>query len=266
MSDWLAKKIKLGKTELPVGRLGLGAAYGAPAKSFEAAFDAGCNYFYWGALRNNKMTQAIRNIVKKGKREELVLVIQDFRRSPKGLEKSLMRGLKKAGLDTADVLLLGWHNKPPKPKVLDAAERLREQGIFRYLGLSSHKRTLFPVLAKDPRYDVFQIRYNAANRGAEEDLFPHLPEVRPGNVIFQATRRMSLVKSKKIPADEKRPTAGDCYRFALSNPYVDVVITGPSNAQQLAENMAEVAKGPMTEDELEWMRRIGDYVYGRRSV
>ena len=85
-------------------------------------------------------------------------------------------------------------------------------------------------------------------------------------VIFQATRRMSLAKSNKIPADEKRPSAGDCYRFALSNPYVDVVITGPSNAQQLEENLIEVAKGPMSEAELEWMRRIGDYVYGRKPA
>ncbi len=265
MSDWLAEKIKLGQTDLMVGRLGLGAAYSAPAKSYEAAFDAGCNYFYWGALRGKKMAEAIRNIVSKGKRDELVLVIQDFRRSPKGLEKSLMRGLKKAGVGRADVLLLGWHNKPPKPKVLDAAGRLREQGLFRYLGLSSHKRSLFPELARDPRYDIFHIRYNAANRGAEEDLFPHLPEERPGNVIFQATKRMSLAKSNKIPANEKRPTAGDCYRFALSNPYVDVAITGPSNARQFEENLVEVAKGPMTEEEIEWMRRIGDYVYGRKS-
>ncbi len=57
----------------------------------------------------------------------------------------------------------------------------------------------------------------------------------------------------------------DCYRFALSNPYVDVVITAPSKAQQLEENLAEVAKGPMTTEELEWMRRIGDYVYGRKK-
>jgi aryl-alcohol dehydrogenase-like predicted oxidoreductase len=264
MSDWVAEKIKLGKTELMVGRLGLGAAYGAPAKSLEAAFEAGCNYFYWGALRNKKMGEAIRNIVSKGKRDDLILVIQDFRRSPKGLEKSLMRGLKKAGSDYADVLLLGWHNKPPKPKVLDAAEKLRGQGLFRCLGVSSHKRSLFPELAKDPRYELFHIRYNAANRGAEEDLFPHLPADRPGNVIFQATRRMSLTKSKKIPVGEKRPTAGDCYRFVLSNPCVDVVITGPSNARQLEENLAEVARGPMTEGELEWMRCIGDYVYGRK--
>jgi aryl-alcohol dehydrogenase-like predicted oxidoreductase len=73
---------------------------------------------------------------------------------------------------------------------------------------------------------------------------------------------MSLVKSNKIPTEEKHPTPGDCYRFVLSNPFVDVVISAPSKAGQLKENLAEVAKGPMDPDKLEWMRRVGDYVYG----
>jgi aryl-alcohol dehydrogenase-like predicted oxidoreductase len=262
--EWLNQKIKLGKTDLYAGRLGIGAAFGAPADAIEAAFEEGCNYFYWGALRNAKMATAIRNIVNKGKRSELIVVIQDFRRSRRGIEHSLMRGLKKLGLDNADVLLLGWYKNPPNPKVLDALEKLKEKQAFRYLGISGHKRTLFPELAKDPRYDLFQIRYNAANRGAEEDIFPLLPENRPGIVSFTATRRMSLVKSKRIPADENRPTAGDCYRFVLTNPSVDVVITGPSNATHLKENLVEVKKGLMTEDEIRWMRRIGDFVYGRK--
>jgi len=248
---------------LYAGRLGIGAAYGAPPDALEAAFEAGCNYFYWGALRNAKMATAIRNIVNKGKRDALIIVIQDFRRSRQGVEHSLMRGLKKLGLDYADVLLLGWHKNPPTPKILDTVEKLKDKQAFRYLGISGHNRALFPELAKDPRYDLFQIRYNAANRGAEEDIFPHLPGIRPGIVSFTATRRMSLVKSKRIPADEKRPTAGDCYRFVLTNPSVDVVITGPSKATQLEENLAEVQKGPMSADELAWMRRIGDFVYGR---
>jgi aryl-alcohol dehydrogenase-like predicted oxidoreductase len=174
-----------------------------------------------------------------------------------------MRGLKKLGLDYADVLLLGRYKNPPNPKVLDILEKLKDKQAFRYLGISGHKRALFPELAKDPRYDLFHIRYNATNRGAEEDIFPHLPESRPGIVSFTATRRMSLVKSKRIPAVEKRPTAGDCYRFVITNPSVDVVITGPSNAEQLKQNLDEVKKGPLSEDELQWMYRIGDYVYRR---
>jgi aryl-alcohol dehydrogenase-like predicted oxidoreductase len=260
----LKERVRPGKTDFKVGRLGVGASYGAPASALEAAFDAGCNYFYWGALRRPQMAAAIKNIVARGVRDELIIVIQVFRRGRRGLEKSLVNGLKKLGLDYADVLLLGWVNKPPWRRTLDAADKLRESGTFRYLGVSGHNRALFPKLAKDDRFDIFHIRYNAANRGAEEDVFSRLPDERPGIVIFNAARRMTLARSKRIPAGEKRPTAGDCYRFALSNPSVDVVITGPSNEEQLKENLSETAKGPMTADELEWMRRVGDYVYGKK--
>ena len=260
MTDWLKQKIKLGKTSLFVGRLGIGASYGAPAEALEAAFEEGCNYFYWGALRNPKMAKAIRNIVAQGKRNGLVVALQDFRRTASGVEKSLMRGLKSLGLDHVDILLLGWHNKPPRQKILEVADKLRRSGAFRYLGISSHNRALFADLLRDERYDIFQFRYNAAHRGAEKDIFPYLPERRPGTVAFQATKRMTLVKSRKIPASEKRPSAGDCYRFALSNPTVDVVTMGPSKAEHIKENLRNVAKGPMSAEELEWMRRIGDYV------
>jgi aryl-alcohol dehydrogenase-like predicted oxidoreductase len=256
-------KIQLGRTELNVGQLGLGASYGTPASALENAFDVGCNYFYWGALRSGQMSKAIQNIVARGLRDDLVVVIQDFRRSSRGMEKSLVRGLKALGLDFADVLLLGWYNKLPKTGVLEAADRLREKGAFRYLGISGHQRPLFPTLAGQSRYDLFHLRYNAANRGADKDVFPHLPKTKPGIVAFTATRRMSLVRSHKIPAHEKRPTAGDCYRFVLTNPHVDVVITAPSKAAQLQENLIEINKGPMSETEVAWMRRIGDYVYGR---
>jgi aryl-alcohol dehydrogenase-like predicted oxidoreductase len=264
MAGWLKQRVTLGKTELKAGRLGIGASYGAPAGALEAAFEAGCNYFYWGALRNSKMANAIRNIVNSGKRDDLIVVIQDFRRTQQGVENSLTRGLKKLGLEYADVLLLGWYNKPPKQKVLDTLEKLKEKKLFLYLGISGHRRALFPELAQDPRYDLFQIRYNAANRGAEQDIFPHLPEKRPGIVSFTATRKMTLVNSNRIPPEEKRPSAGDCYRYVLTHPMVDVVITGPSQAQQLKENLREVEKGPMNDDELAWMRRIGDAVYGRQ--
>lgn len=266
MEDWLQERIRLGRTELYAGRLGFGASYGAPAAAWELGFEAGCNYFYWGALRNKKMTLAMRNIIAQGKRDAMIIVVQDFRRSGKGLEKSLMRGLKPLGTDYADVLLLGWYNKHPKPQVLEAAEKLRAQGAFRYLAISGHNRSIFPEWAQDPNYGVLQLRYNAANRGAEDDVFPLLPEKRPGMVVFNANRHMSLVNSKKIPQQEKRPTSGDCYRYVLSHPAVDVAISAPSKLAQMEENLREVAKGPMSAEEMDWMRRIGDYVYGRKSI
>jgi aryl-alcohol dehydrogenase-like predicted oxidoreductase len=264
MAEWLEQRVRLGGSGLMAGRLGLGASYGAPAAAYEKAFNAGCNYFYWGALRRSHMAEAIRNITARGRRDDLIVVIQAFRRTSRGVEKSLMRGLKRLGLDWEDVLLLGGQRKSPKPQLLEAVIRMREKGAFRCLGLASHNRPLFPELAKDSRFDLFHVRYNAANRGADVDVFPHLADKRPGIVAFTATRRMTLTKSDRIPADEKRPMASDCYRFVLSNPGVDVVITAPKNIRHMEENLVGVGKGPMNAEELGWMRRVGDYVYGKR--
>ena len=46
----ISKQIKLGRTELKAGRLGISSSYGAPASAFEMAFEHGCNYFTWGTF------------------------------------------------------------------------------------------------------------------------------------------------------------------------------------------------------------------------
>lgn len=260
--SWLTERKRLGRTGLLAGRLGLGSSYFAPEEAFLDAYDAGCNLFYWGALRTPGMTKAMRTIVARGERDGIIVMVQVYVR-PGGLDWSLTRGLKRLGIEAADILLLGWRNNTPDQRTLDQAEGLREKGAFRYLGISGHQRPLFASLGQDKRFDIFMVRYNAANRGAEEDIFPHLPADRPGMVGFTATRWGQLMKSKKIPPEEKRPKAGDCYRFVLCHPSMDVVITGPSNSAQMKENLREVSKGLMSAEELAWMRRIGDYVYGR---
>jgi aryl-alcohol dehydrogenase-like predicted oxidoreductase len=45
-----SKKTTLGRTGLPVGRLGISSSFGAPATAFEEAFERGCNYFTWGTF------------------------------------------------------------------------------------------------------------------------------------------------------------------------------------------------------------------------
>jgi predicted aldo/keto reductase-like oxidoreductase len=57
-------------------------------------------------------------------------------------------------------------------------------------------------------------------------------------------------------------TAGDCYRFCLSSPHVDVVLSGPKNTQELDENLSALAKGPLTPDEESWIRDFGRAVHG----
>ncbi len=98
-------------------------------------------------------------------------------------------------------------------------------------------------------------------------MFPYLPEGHPfGITVYTATRWGALVRSRKIPADMKRPTAVDCYRFVLSHPAVHLVMTGPKDAEEMRANLGVLDAGPMSSEEMAWMRRVGDAVYGRHPV
>ncbi|UCD57363.1 MAG: hypothetical protein JSV16_16405, partial [Candidatus Hydrogenedentota bacterium] len=124
MMDLKGKRI-LGRSGLEVGRLGVSCGYGGPTAAFEEAFEKGCNYFYWGSFRRSSMANAIKTISAQGRRDKLVVVIQVYNRIAGMMAGSVERGLKKAGLDYADVLLLGWHNSLPSPKLLEAAQKLK---------------------------------------------------------------------------------------------------------------------------------------------
>jgi aryl-alcohol dehydrogenase-like predicted oxidoreductase len=253
----------LGKTGLKVGRLGVASSYGAPARAFEEAFERGCNYFYWGSMRKRGMCEAIKNICRKGKRDELIVVIQSYSRSALFMEAFYRRALKSLGLDYADVLLLGWYRRKPSKRILDRAMSMKAKGMLRYLAISSHNRRLFPELVEEDMFDIFHIRYSAAHLGAETETFPYLQgEGMPGIVSYTATRWGNLLDQKRMPPGEQAPSASDCYRFALSHPGIDVCMTGPKNLEQMREALRTLELGPLGGEELERMRKIGDYVRG----
>ncbi|MDY6791105.1 MAG: hypothetical protein SWH54_07545 [Thermodesulfobacteriota bacterium] len=256
------KQSILGRTGLRVGRLGLAASYGAPASAFEEAFEKGCNYFYLGSGRHRAgMKQAIVNLCRKGRRDQLVVAIHTYARSGL-LTKSLLRkNLRSIGLEQADILILGWHNRRPSPKLIDRVMALKENGVFRFLGMSGHNRTLFPSMAATGQFDLFHIRYNAAHRGAEEECFSSLTEDdRPGIVTYTATRWGQMLNAAKMPMGESVPVPSDCYRFVLSNPAVDVCLCGPKNVEQLRQDLPALELGPLGEEEMDRIKRIGDHV------
>ena len=156
----------MGKTGLKVGRLGLGASYGAPAEAYEEAFEKGCNYFYW-TTRKAGMRDAIKNICIQGNRDRLVIAIQSYSRSAALMEITTRRALRSLGI-----------------------------------------------------------------------------------VSYTATRWGHLSKPNKMPPGETVLSAADCYRFALSNPSVDVCLCGPADTDQMREGSRCLELGPITVDEL----------------
>lgn len=258
--------VTLGRSGLKVGRLGISSSYGAPAAAFEEAFERGCNYFVIGSFmkgRSREMIKAIKHISARGQRDRLVICLMEYTHSHLIGRSYFYKGLKKMGLDYVDALMLGYYPRKPRKHVMDLAMGLKAKGVVGHLGLSGHNRRLFPSLLDSP-IDIFQVRYNAANSGAEQDVFPFCEgDNRPGMISFTATRWGQLLKESKMPPGEKPLTAKDCYRFVLSNPAVDVCMTGARTTEMMRENLETLDAGPLSAEEMERVRRIGDHVYGK---
>ena len=262
-----SEQVMLGRTGLHACRLGISTSFGAPAKAYEMAFERGCNYFTWGTFikgRSKEFKKFAHSSLTNANRDKFIIAFFSYAHEPYLTEKFLIKGLKELRLDYIDILLLGYFPKRPKNKIIDGAIALKDKGLIRHIGLSSHNRKLFAELSDDDVFDIFHLRYNAANRGAEEDVFPYLnSENRPGIVSFTATRWRQLLNPKKMPQGEEPLSAVDCYRFVLANPAVDICMMGAKNEEQMAENLKTLDYGPLTDDELERIKKIGRHVYGK---
>lgn len=265
MSTFLERR-ELGRTGMYTSRLGIGSSFGASTRVIEDAFHRGINYLYWGTIRRPAFGRAIRNLAKTH-RDELILTVQSYSRLPRLIAPSVELALRRAGLEYFDFLLLGARNQIPSDDYIEAFERLRDQGKIRFLSLSSHNRPLLPeFLEADTQglspYEVLMLRYNAAHRGAESEVFPYVPgEGGPGIIAYTATRWGHLLDPAKMPPGEHPVAARDCYRFALSHPAVDMVLCGPANAEQMNEAISALEAGPLAEDERQRLEKIGDWVY-----
>lgn len=253
----------LARVNKRVHRLGLACNYGIDARGMEAAFERGMNYVYWTRARTSHLVPTLQAALTKD-RERFVLVgattIGFFGFN---VRSAAERVLKQLGTDYLDVLILSWLGTTAaySPGTVEAMAKLKAEGKVRAFGTSIHDRPRAGKLAEDSAIDLFMLRYNAAHPGAEREVFPHLEKRHPAVVAYTATSWRKLLK-KPRGWDGAPMTAGDCYRFCLSSPHVDVVLTGPASEAQLDENLKALDAGALSPDEDAWMRRFGQAVHG----
>jgi aryl-alcohol dehydrogenase-like predicted oxidoreductase len=248
-----------GVTRLPVGPLGLGSSPGLHAAGVERAFERGVSFFLWGSLRRRGFGVGLRNLAQT-RRDRMVIAIQTYTRAAWLMQLGVDRALRQLKTDYVDVLTLAWWNGAPPGRIVDEALRLRDAGKVRHLMISSHHRPYFEQAIGGGAFDAIMVRYNAAHPGAEREVFPHLAKRDVGVVSFTATRWGTLLDPKYMAAGERVPSASDCYRFALSNPNVDVALSAPADDAQLDEALLALDRGPLDAQETTWIRRVGAQV------
>lgn len=257
-----------GGTGLSVSPLGLSASYYPGRNAIQAAVDLGINLFFAFSF-DIQMTRALRQLMPP-QRDKFVLVTGAYNYIwwAQDVRTTFEKRLRQFKTDYIDVFLFMGVMKPAEfaLRVQDDLRKLKEEGKVRGIGLSCHDRPFLGKLAANGAVDTLMLRYNAAHRGAEIDIFPHLAAHKPGVISYTATRWTALLRRPKTwPKGGRVPTAGECYRFVLSNPHVHTVLTAPRSERELRENVNAVRNGPLDDEDMRFMRDFGDAVYKQKK-
>ncbi len=255
-------------------RLGVAGNYGLSTADIEYAADQGVNVWVWSP-RFKKVTPALKKLLA-ADREHHTVAVFGMAYTAGAIRKGIDKGRRLLGTDYLDVFQLEWMGRGSffTRGIQDQLTAVREEGLIRAAGTSIHDRVRAGKLAEDSVLDSLMIRYNAAHPGAEQDIFPHLHHRNPLLISYTATSWRQLLKPLGLemppwPGDGSTPpplTAPHCYRFVLSSPHVHVALTGPKDRAQLDENLASLDQGPLSDEEMAWIREYGQKVRSKKRI
>ena len=137
----------------------------------------------------------------------------------------------------------------------------QEEGRIRLIGLTSHQRLLAASWAATGLLDLLMIRYNAAHRGAETEVFPITQERQLPVVAYTALRWGALLKpTPDDPPGFRVPKAPDWYRFVIQHPAVTVALMAPDNRAELDEDLLALNQPPLSSEEFRLLAEHGQRV------
>ena len=85
---------------------------------------------------------------------------------------------------------------------------------------------------------MLMIRYNAAHRSAETEVFPITERLEIPVTCFTCLRWGALIKPiGDEPTGDPIPPAPEWYRFVLSHPSISVALMAPDNRAEMLENL-----------------------------
>jgi aryl-alcohol dehydrogenase-like predicted oxidoreductase len=258
----------------PVCRLGL-ASYGRTAIAPDdllSAIDRGVNFLNWQGLAEgpsdgDPFPAAISAL---GARRESVVVCAQFgARDGAAASKELRSALAALGTDYIDVLTLyyverarEWEELSAPGGALPYLRHATRDGTVRRVGITSHQRTLAARMAESGLLDAVMIRYNAAHRGAERDVFPVTRRLGLPVIAYTALRWGALLRpTPDDPAGSSAPRAPDWYQFVLQHPAVAVTLSAPQTRAELEEDLRVLeAEGPLAEEAYATLAAHGERV------
>lgn len=259
---------------ISVCRLGL-ASYGQTAitaDDIHAALGRGVNFLNWAGLdqwppEGDPFISAVASLG--AARSSVVVCAQFGARSATDAAEQLRSLLATLKTDYVDVLTIyyvetseEWDEITSPGGSLAYLRDAKRDGIVRRIGVTSHQRPLAAKMAESGLLDLLMIRYNAAHRGAEREVFPVTQPRRLPVIAYTALRWGALPRpTPDDPPGFSVPRAPEWYRFVLQNAAVAVTLAAPQTRAELDEDLRVLeASGPLGDAEYASLAAHGERV------
>jgi predicted aldo/keto reductase-like oxidoreductase len=200
------------------------------------------------------------------RRQQVLVCVQLEARTAADAKAELESILRQLKTDHVDVLTFyyveekaEWSQIIRPGGALEYCQLARQAGQVRMLGLTSHQRPLAAEAAQSGLLDMLMIRYNAAHRGAEKEIFPVTDNLGMPVVVYTCLRWGALLRP--TPDDAPGfvvPGAPAWYRFTLQTPSVTVALMAPDPRAELEEDLSILdCTGPLPAPEYDLLAAHG---------
>lgn len=206
------------------------------------AVERGVNYLNWCGY-DDGIAKALRG--KLIDRSRVVVAMQLDARDDAAARAELDEAFRTLGNRRIDVVTFyyvessgEWDEIASRDGALRLLQSEKRKGRVGLVGLTTHQRKLAAAWAEEKKLDLLMVRYNAAHRGAEQDVFPVTERLQMPVVVYTAQRWGALRRpTQDDPPGFKPPAAIEWYRFALAHPAASVVLMAPNGRRELEENL-----------------------------
>lgn len=243
------EKIRLGKTEMMVSKLGFGSIPIQRTSDDEAivvikrCLELGINFIDTAngyTTSEGRIGRAIS-----GRREGLILATKSLSRTKEGVASHLQQSLKQLGVDYID--LFQFHDVSDAKSLevllapnglLTVAEEVKRAGVVKHIGVTSHNMDTAKELVKSERFETIMFPFNFITCEPADELLPMARE-----------RDMGFIAMKPL-AGGMLDNATIAFKYLLQFPDV-VPLLGVEKMHEI-EEVVPLVERPQALTTAEW--------------
>lgn len=271
---------ELGKTGYRVSRLGFGAmrlpmlTIGGESyvdveraiQTIHRALALGVNYIDTGFLYCSQESELVvaSALAQWPDREQVVVTAKCTKlrlRDPGDLRRMLEHQLWKHRREFFDFYLFhgigwdNWHELDARTGWIKDMLQAKEEGLVKHIGFSFHDKPENMIrLIDEGIFELVTCQYNYLDR-ANEEAIAYASAKGLGVVVMGPVGggRLAVLPRgiRELEGISQRGAAELALRFVLSNPHVNVAISGMGSVTMVEENCAAVEKGALDDREIE---------------